>query len=574
MYRYDHYDQTLIDERVAQFRSQTERYLAGKLSDEEFRPLRLQNGLYLQRHAPMLRVSTAYGMLNAVQLRRLARIARDYDQGVGHFTTRQNIQYNWVALPRVPDILGELAEVQLHAIQTSGSCIRAITTDAFAGVAADEIADPRPWCEIVRQWSTLHPEFAFLPRKFKVAVNGARDDRAVSGVHDLALHVVKGDDGQNGESIGFRIAVGGGLGRTPLLAKTIREFLPWQHLLTYLEAILRTYNRFARRDNLYKSRIKILVQSLGAEAFSQQVEEEWAHLKDGPSTLTTTEVERVVRHFDAPAYETLPTDDLCHLGWLKEDKSFARWVGRNVHPHKVAGYAAVTLSLKAVGKAPGDCSATQMEAIAEMAEHFSFGRLRVAHDQNLILSDVAMRDLYTLWHRARAAGVATATVGLLGDLISCPGGDFCGLANARSLPVAAAIQARFEDIDLQHDIGPIDLRISGCINACGHHHVGHIGILGVDKNGEEWYQITLGGNSGHQRDTHLGKVIGPSVRAEQVPDVVETLIEIYQQHRVGRELFIDTLRRIGNEPFKQGVYEQRQHPAQPTHLNGRKIVNG
>jgi sulfite reductase (NADPH) hemoprotein beta-component len=567
MYSYDHYDQTLVNERVAQFRWQTERYLAGKLSDDEFRPLRLQNGLYLQRHAPMLRVSTAYGMLNAVQLRRLARIARDYDKGAGHFTTRQNLQYNWVELPRVPDILAELAEVQLHAIQTSGSCIRAITTDAFAGVAADEIADPRPWCEIVRQWSTLHPEFAFLPRKFKVAINGAREDRAVTAVHDLAIHVVKTDDGLTG----FRIAVGGGLGRTPLLAKTVREFLPWQHLLTYLEAILRTYNRFARRDNLYKSRIKILVQSLGAEEFARQVEEEWAHLKDGPSRLTEAEVARVSAHFDAPDYETLPADDLCHIGWLKEDPAFARWVERNVHPHKVEGYAAVTLSLKAIGKAPGDCTAAQMEAIAEMAEHFSFGRLRVAHDQNLILSDVALRDLYTLWHRARAAGVATATVGLLGDLISCPGGDFCGLANARSLPIAAAIHSRFEELDLQHDIGPIDLRISGCINACGHHHVGHIGILGVDKNGEEWYQVSLGGNSGNQRETHLGKVIGPSVRAEQVPDVVETLIAVYQEYRLGRELFIDTLRRIGSEPFKEGVYQEAQHITQPPE---RKIANG
>jgi sulfite reductase (NADPH) hemoprotein beta-component len=567
MYSYDHYDQTLVNERVAQFRWQTERYLAGKLSDDEFRPLRLQNGLYLQRHAPMLRVSTAYGMLNAVQLRRLARIARDYDKGAGHFTTRQNLQYNWVELPRVPDILAELAEVQLHAIQTSGSCIRAITTDAFAGVAADEIADPRPWCEIVRQWSTLHPEFAFLPRKFKVAINGAREDRAVTAVHDLAIHVVKTDDGLTG----FRIAVGGGLGRTPLLAKTVREFLPWQHLLTYLEAILRTYNRFARRDNLYKSRIKILVQSLGAEEFARQVEEEWAHLKDGPSRLTEAEVARVSAHFDAPDYETLPADDLCHIGWLKEDPAFARWVERNVHPHKVEGYAAVTLSLKAIGKAPGDCTAAQMEAIAEMAEHFSFGRLRVAHDQNLILSDVALRDLYTLWHRARAAGVATATVGLLGDLICCPGGDFCGLANARSLPIAAAIHSRFEELDLQHDIGPIDLRISGCINACGHHHVGHIGILGVDKNGEEWYQVSLGGNSGNQRETHLGKVIGPSVRAEQVPDVVETLIAVYQEYRLGRELFIDTLRRIGSEPFKEGVYQEAQHITQPPE---RKIANG
>jgi sulfite reductase (NADPH) hemoprotein beta-component len=568
MYIYDELDQRLIDERVAQYRSQTERYLAGRLTDDEFRPLRLQNGLYIQRHAPMLRIGTAYGMLNSTQLRRLAKISRDYDRGVVHFTTRQNVQLNWVELPRVPDILAELAEVQVHGIQTSGSCIRAITTDAFAGVAGDEIADPRPWCEILRQWSTLHPEFAFLPRKFKVAVNGARTDRAVTAIHDLALHLVQTDDGL----LGFRVQVGGGLGRTPILAKTIREFLPWQHLLTYVEAVMRTYNRHARRDNLYKSRIKILVQSLGAEEFARQVEEEWSHLKDGPSTLTKDEVARVGGRFSQPRYEELPADDLCHLGWLQEDKAFARWVERNVQAHKVTGYAAVTLSLKSPGRAPGDCSAHQLEDIAELADHFSFGEVRVAHDQNIILGDVPVRELYTVWQHARRAHLATPTVGLIADLVSCPGGDFCGLALARSLPVAAAIQSRFEDLDLQHDIGEIDLRISGCVNSCGHHHVGHIGVLGVDKSGEEWYQVTLGGNSAEDgRDAALGKVIGPSFRAEEMPDVVESLIEIYTEHRVGNERFIDTLRRIGADPFKQRVYGD---DAAAREIDERKVANG
>jgi sulfite reductase (NADPH) hemoprotein beta-component len=565
MYRFDDYDQRLIDERVAQYRNQTERFLAGRLTDDEFRPLRLQNGLYLQRHAPMLRIASAYGMLDASQLRRLARISRDYDRGYVHFTTRQNIQYNWPELPRVPDLLAELAEVQLHGIQTSGSCIRAITTDAFAGVAGDEIVDPRPWCEILRQWACLHPEFAFLPRKFKVAFNGARADRAVTAVHDLAFHVLRTDDGL----IGFRVQAGGGLGRTPILAKTIREFLPWQHLLTYAEAILRTYNRFARRDNLYKSRIKILINALGAAEFARQVEEEWAHLKDGPSTLTEAEVERVHGRFTTPAYATLPATDFCHEGWLKEDRAFARWTERNVHAHKVPGYAAVTLSLKAPGRAPGDCTAEQLEAIATMAEHFSFGEVRVAHDQNLILGDVPTSELYSLWHRARTAGLATPTVGLLTDVISCPGGDFCSLANARSLPIAAAVQERFTDLDTLHDIGEFELRISGCMNACGHHHVGNIGILGVDKNGEEWYQVTLGGDSGNeQRAAALGRVIGPSFHADDMADVIEALVETYLDYRIGAERFNETLRRIGTEPFKQRVYDGAELSDE------RKVANG
>ncbi len=568
MYRYDEFDQRLIEERVAQYRFQTERYLAGRLTDDEFRPLRLQNGLYIQRHAPMLRVGTAYGHINASQLRRLARIARDYDKGYAHFTTRQNIQFNWVELPRVPDILAELAQVQLHGIQTSGSCIRAITSDAYAGVAGDEIADPRPWAEILRQWSTLHPEFAFLPRKFKVAVSGGATDRAVTAIHDLAFRLVRTDDGL----LGFTVLVGGGLGRTPILARTVREFLPWQHFLTYSEAILRTYNRFARRDNLYKSRIKILVQSLGIAEFSRQVDEEWAHLKDGPSTLIQAEVDRVSARFTVPDYRNLPAADLCHVGWLKEDRAFARWVSRNAQGHKVKGYAAVTLSLKAPGRAPGDASSAQLEAIADMAEHFSFGEARVAHDQNLILADVPVSELYALWHRVRAAGLATPTVGLLADLVSCPGGDFCQLALAKSLPIAAAIRERFEDLDLLHDIGEIELRMSGCMNACGHHHVGHIGILGLEKSGEEYYQITLGGNSARDGEAPaIGEVIGPSFRADQVPDVIEALVDNYLAHRFGNERFSDTLRRVGVTSFKNRVYGE----SRPTQIpNERRVVNG
>ncbi len=564
MYKYDGYDHAIVQARVAQFRNQTERYLAGALSDDEFRPLRLQNGLYIQRHGPMLRLAVPYGLLSAPQLRRFADIARRHDRGFGHFTTRHNLQLNWVQLPQVPEILAELAEHELHAIQTSGNCIRNVTTDHFAGVAADEIADPRPWAEILRQWSSFHPEFAYLPRKFKVAISGATEDRAAIQVHDLGLQVVRDPNGE----IGFKVYAGGGLGRTPLLGQVVQEFLPWQHLLTYTEALIRVFNRYGRRDNAFKARIKILVKALGREEFARQVEAEWAHLKDGPATLTVAEVERVAAQFVAPAYETLAEDDLCHLAHLREDKAFSRWVARNVQAHKVAGYAAVTLSLKKSGAAPGDATSEQMEAAADLAERYSFGEIRVSHEQNLILADVPQRELYTVLHRAKAAGLASPTVGLIQDLIACPGGDFCSLANARSLPIAAAIQERFEDLDYQHDIGELELNISGCMNSCGHHHLGAIGILGVDKNGQEWYQVTLGGRQGN--DARIGEVIGRSFAAAELPDAVERLIGAYLAHRHADERFIDTFDRIGIEAFQSAAYTQtRPHPHQ-----SRRVANG
>ena len=560
MYRYDNIDHAIVQARVAQFRDQTRRYLANQLTDDEFRPLRLQNGLYLQRHGPMLRIAVPYGLLSARQLRTLADVTRRYDQGIGHFTTRQNLQLNWVKLPQVPEILAELAGAEMHAIQTSGNCIRNITTDHFAGVAADEIADPRPWAELLRQWSTLHPEFAYLPRKFKVAVSGSREDRAAIQVHDLGLQVLKNAAGE----IGFAVYAGGGLGRTPLLGKKLVDFLPWQHLLTYSEALVRVYNRYGRRDNAYKARIKILVKAIGSEEFARQVAAEWAHLKDGPSTLTAAEVDRVAAQFDAPDYENLADEDLCHVAHQREDKAYARWVERNVHAHRVPGYAAVTLSLKKPGAAPGDATAAQMEAAANLAERFSFGEIRVSHEQNLILADVPKRELYTVWHRAKAAGLASPTAGLLADLIACPGGDFCSLANAKSLPIAAAIQDRFADLDYLHDIGELELNISGCMNSCGHHHLGAIGILGVDKNGEEWYQITLGGAQGNA--AAIGQVIGRSFAAAEVADVVEKLIETYLARRHADETFNDTVRRIGLEPFRASVYANVTRE--------RKIANG
>ena len=555
MYQYDDIDQRIVDERVAQFRDQTRRYLAGKLSEDDFRPLRLQNGLYIQRHAPMLRVAIPYGLLSAKQLRKLAHIARKYDRGYGHFSTRQNIQFNWPALESVPDILAELASVEMHAIQTSGNCVRNTTTDHFAGIAPDELVDSFVWCELIRQWSTLHPEFAFLPRKFKIAVTGATHDRAAIQVHDIGLQAVKNAQGE----IGFRVLAGGGLGRTPIIGHFIREFLPWQHLLTYLDAVLRVYNRYGRRDNKYKARIKILVKELTPAVFAQKVEEEWAHLKDGPATLISEEVERIEARFTRPQYQSLPADSVDYEMALAARPGFAAWVKRNVHAHKVRGYAAVTLSLKKTGVAPGDATADQMDAIAALADSYSFGELRVSHEQNLILADVRKTDLVALWEAAKKLGLATPNIGLLTNIIACPGGDFCSLANAKSIPVADAIQRRFDDLDYLHDIGELDLNISGCINSCGHHHVGHIGILGVDKAGEEWYQVSIGGSQGVQAS--LGKVLGPSFAQEEIPDVVEKLIDCYLARREGdEERFIDTVRRIGIEPFKQQVYARTAVP--------------
>ena len=548
MYIYDEIDQRLIDERVAQYRDQTRRYLAGELSEDEFRPLRLQNGLYIQRHAPMLRIAIPYGHLSSRQLRKLADIARRYDKDYGHFSTRLNLQLNWPKLEDVPDILAELATLQMHAIQTSGNCIRNTTTDQFAGVAHDEIIDPRPYCELIRQWSAFHPEFAYLPRKFKIAVNGSKEDRAATLVHDIGVHAVLNDAGE----VGFRILVGGGLGRTPIVGHVIREFLPRQHLLTYLDAILRVYNRYGRRDNKYKARIKILVKELTPAVFAQKVEEEWASIKDGPATVTEAEFERLAGFFTDPAYELLPAEDAGFNAHLAENRAFVKWVARNVFKHKKPGYAAVTLSLKKTGVAPGDASSEQMEAVADLADRYSFGEVRVSHEQNLILADVKQSDLFEVWQQAKAIGFATPNIGLLTDIVCCPGGDFCSLANAKSIPIAEAIQRRFDNMDYVHDLGPIDLNISGCMNACGHHHVGNIGILGVDKSGSEWYQVSIGGSQG--LDAALGKVIGPSFAQNDMPDVIEQLIEVFVESRHEDELFIDTVRRIGLEPFKSRVY--------------------
>ena len=548
MYSYDPYDQKIVDERVAQLRDQTRRYLAGELTDDEFRPLRLQNGLYIQRHAPMLRVAVPYGLLSSRQVRKLAHIARTYDKDYAHVTTRQNFQFNWPALEVVPEILAELATVEMHAIQTSGACIRNITSDPFAGVAGDEYIDPRPWCEVLRQWSTVHPEFAFLPRKFKIAVNGAAEDRAVIQCLDIGLELKRDAAGE----IGFRVLVGGGMGRTPIIGEEIADFVPWQHIITYCEAILRVYNRYGRRDNLYKARIKILVKSLGVAEFKRQVEEEWAFGKNGPSTLTEAEIARVAGHFTTPAYETLTGDDAGYAAQRAANPAFAAWPRRNVLAHKVPGYAVVVLSLKNPARAPGDISAEQLELVADLADAFSFGEIRATHEQNLVLADVKQSELFAVWEKARASSLATPTFGLLTDLICCPGGDFCALANAKSIPIANAIQARFDDLDYLYEIGDIELNISGCMNSCGHHHVGHIGILGVDKNGEEWYQVSLGGSQGNQ--TSIGKVIGRSFAAAEMPDVISKIVDVYLAQRLAGERFIETVRRLGLDPFKLGVY--------------------
>ncbi|APC18865.1 sulfite reductase [Pseudomonas frederiksbergensis] len=549
MYQYDDYDRALVFERVAQFRDQVERFMAGALSEEEFLPLRLQNGLYMQKHAYMLRVAIPYGTLSARQMRTLASIARDYDRGYGHFTTRQNMQFNWIELAQVPDILARLAEVEMHAIQTSGNCVRNITTEAFAGVAADELIDPRPLAEILRQWSTINPEFLFLPRKFKIAICSAKHDRAAIMMHDIGLYLYRDAAGQ----MLLRVIVGGGLGRTPILGLQIREGLPWQHLLSYVEAVLRVYNRHGRRDNKYKARIKILVKALGIEAFAQEVEQEWQHLKDGPAQLTDVEYQRVASAFVPPTYEQLADTDLDFGTRLTENPAFARWVARNVQPHKVPGYTSVVLSTKpGMASPPGDVTGAQMDAVADWSEQFGFGEIRIAHEQNIVLPDVPKADLYALWCLACERGLGCANIGLLTDVIACPGGDFCALANAKSIPIAQAIQARFDDLDYLHDLGDISLNISGCMNACGHHHIGNIGILGVDKNGSEWYQITLGGAQG--KNSALGKVIGPSFSAAEVPQVIERIIATFVRYRESEELFLDTLQRIGLEPFKERIY--------------------
>lgn len=548
MYVYDQYDQHIIEDRVRQFRDQTRRFLAGELADEEFRPLRLQNGLYIQRYAPMLRIAVPYGLLSSTQVRKLAEIARRYDKGYAHISTRTNVQFNWPELEDVPEILAELATVQMHAIQTSGNCIRNTTTDQFAGVARDELIDPRPWCEIIRQWSTFHPEFAFLPRKFKIAVNGAVSDRAAIEVHDIGLEAVKNDAGE----LGFRVSVGGGLGRTPIVGSFINEFLPWQHLLSYLDAILRVYNRYGRRDNKFKARIKILVKALTPEVFAERVNAEWAHLKDGPTTLTEAEVQRVSKFFVDPQYQALQDQDAALAQLDAEHPGFGRWRQRNVVAHKKPGYAAVTLSLKSTGVAPGDVTDKQLDAIADLADRYSFGEVRNSHEQNMILADVEQTRLFELWHELRELGLATPNIGLLTDIICCPGGDFCSLANAKSIPIAEAIQRRFDNLDYLFDLGNIDLNISGCMNACGHHHIGHIGILGVDKKGAEFYQVSLGGSSG--RDASLGQILGPSFAQDAMPDVIEKIITVYVEQRTEDEQFIDTFRRIGIDPFKERVY--------------------
>jgi sulfite reductase (NADPH) hemoprotein beta-component len=549
MYQYDYIDQRLVTERVAQFRDQTERFLAGQLTEDDFKAMRLRNGLYIQRHAPMLRVSVPYGLLATRQLRMLARIAREFDKGYGHFTTRQNIQYNWPQLSQVPDILELLATVQMHAIQTSGNCIRNVTADHLAGIAPDELEDPRPWCEYIRQWATLHPEFSFLPRKFKIAVTGSPQDRAASKVHDVGLHLVRNPAGE----VGFEVLVGGGLGRAPMIGHVIRSFLPKQDLLGYLEAILRVYNLEGRRDNIHKARIKILVKALGPERFRELVEAEWAASRaTAPATTRTwdeQEVARIRAHFTPPQYEVLTDHDVI----ADQPAEFRRWYQHNTQRHKVPGYRAVFVSLKSPARPPGDVTATELDRVADLADRYSFGLVRSTHNQNLLLADVRQSDLFAVWQALHSLDLATPNIGTLTDMICCPGLDFCSLANATSIPIARQINERFDDIDHLYDLGEIELKMSGCMNACGHHSVGHIGILGVDKAGEEWYQITLGG-SASGTDAAIGQVIGPSVAHADVADTIERILDVYVAHRIEAERFIDTFRRIGVTPFKARVY--------------------
>ncbi len=563
MYAYTDFDRQFVHARAAQFRDQLDRHLSGTLPEDDFKALRLQNGWYVQRHAPMLRVAVPYGELNAAQLHRLASIARQYDRGYGHFTTRQNLQYNWIPLTQAADVMDQLAAVDMHGIQTSGNCIRNITADALAGVAADEIVDSRPYCEVMRQWSTLHPEFAFLPRKFKIAVSGTVEDRAAIGWHDVGLQLLKNAAGE----VGFRVQVGGGMGRTPIIGTVIRDFLPWAQVLCYLEAIVRVYNRYGRRDNAYKARIKILVKAEGQKYFDA-VEAEFARILTedvgaGTQLIPQAEFDRIAESFVRPAGVLAAPEAAAPVDAANTANTaplaYTRWLQRNVHAHQVAGYRAVTLSLKRAGLPPGDATADQMDAAATLSTQFSHGELRVTHDQNLLLPWVSVTDLPALFEAARDSGFATPNIGLLTDMINCPGGDFCALANARSIPVAAAITERFADLDEIYDIGDIDLHISGCINSCGHHHSGHIGILGVDKDGAEWYQVSLGGSDGStiSGDAEPGKVIGPSFAAEEVPDVIEAVVDVYRAQRLAGERFIDAVRRIGLPPFKAAADAQR-----------------
>jgi sulfite reductase (NADPH) hemoprotein beta-component len=545
MYQYDQIDQALVDQRVAQYRDQTQRFLAGQLSDDDFKSLRLRNGLYIQKHAPMLRISIPYGLLRPKQLRMLARVAREFDKGYGHFSTRTNMQFNWPKLEQVPDILALLATVQLHGIQTSGNCVRNVTADHLAGVAVDELEDPRPWCEYIRQWATLHPEFSYLPRKFKFAVTGSPQDRAASRVHDVGLHLVKNEQGE----VGFEVLVGGGLGRTPMIGHVIREFLPKQDLLAYLEAILRVYNLEGRRDNIHKARIKILVKAVGPEKFREMVEEEFAAAKDSAPVFDAAGFERIKSFFPPKDYESLQDQDVVS----GKPQEFRNWYQYNTRKHKVAGYRAVFLSLKSPTRPPGDITADEMDRVAELSEQYSMGEIRATHDQNALFAHVKQSDLFALWQQLKLSDLATANIGTLTDMICCPGGDFCSLANARSIPLATQINERFDSLDYLYDLGEIQLKMSGCMNGCGHHSVGHIGVLGVDKDGEEWYQITLGGSTGGQ-DASLGKVIGPSVAHDDVAETIERIINVFVEHRQEEERFLDTFRRIGVAPFKAKVY--------------------
>ena len=547
MYKYDQIDQKIVNERVDQYQGQLNRYLNKELSDEEFRPLRLQNGLYIQRHAPMLRVAIPYGLLSSKQLNKLADISEKYDRGYGHFSTRQNIQFNWPRLEETPNILRELADVEMHAIQTSGNCIRNITTDQFSGVTKDEIIDPRHIAEIIRQWSTFHPEFALLPRKFKIAITGSKQDRALVQCHDIGLEFFINKN----KRMAIKVWVGGGLGRTPIIGSIIKNELEWEHILTYCEAILRVYNLYGRRDNMYKARIKILVKSLGIDAFKKLVENEWKYIKNGPNTINTEELNRIGDFFSEPNYKR---DIKSNLSDYKNEKAFGQWLSKCTNIHKKKGYRAVTFSLKETGRAPGDASSSQMRAVADLSNKYSFGEIRVSHEQNLILADVQEDKLHDLWSKAKEHHLVTPNIGLLTDIICCPGGDFCSLANAKSIPIAQSIQDLFDDMDYLHDIGDLNLNISGCMNACGHHHVGHIGILGVDKDGSEWYQVTLGGNQGNFAS--IGKVIGPSFTAEEMPLIIKKIIEVYLANRKEEEIFIDCVSRIGLDPFKNYIYQK------------------